>query len=310
MTKLSEEDERIIKFLAKYKIMLVEDTKLIYNSEWYHRKKIKRLIDEGYIKKYKFYYIELDRKGRNFIGLTGKEYIKNKSNEAYMERVKQISKLGTMTIDSQIEFIPSWKMKDKKIYTDAARKYLGELDIGTDKYLVYFISNKKEKRYIHQIFYDINKVLNYERIVIFVDDLKILQEEYQYFTFRKEHTYIILNSKENLELIKQFENIDFYELVKNIYNNQKQILFSDWHLADYYLGDNLYIVNMLFLDIERIYKLIWFYQENTDTKKQVNILTLKENEEILKRLAPKESQIIAIDRNFLLKGVDGENMEL
>ena len=310
MTKLSEEDERIIKFLAKYKIMLVEDTKLIYNSEWYHRKKIKRLIDEGYIKKYKFYYIELDRKGRNFIGLTGKEYIKNKSNEAYMERVKQISKLGTMTIDSQIEFIPSWKMKDKKIYTDAARKYLGELDIGTDKYLVYFISNKKEKRYIHQIFYDINKVLNYERIVIFVDDLKILQEEYQYFTFRKEHTYIILNSKENLELIKQFENIDFYELVKNIYNNQKQILFSDWHLADYYLGDDLYIVNMLFLDIERIYKLIWFYQENTDTKKQVNILTLKENEEILKRLAPKESQIIAIDRNFLLKGVDGENMEL
>ena len=58
MVQLSEDDEKIIKFLSKYKIMLVEDTKLIYHSEWYHRKRIKRLIDEGYIKKKKFYYIE------------------------------------------------------------------------------------------------------------------------------------------------------------------------------------------------------------------------------------------------------------
>jgi len=41
--KISKEDEEVIKYLAKYKIMSVEDTKVIYNSKWYHRKRIKRV---------------------------------------------------------------------------------------------------------------------------------------------------------------------------------------------------------------------------------------------------------------------------
>lgn len=309
MVQLSEDDEKIIKFLSKYKIMLVEDTKLIYHSEWYHRKRIKRLIDEGYIKKYKFYYIELDRKGRNVVGLTGKEYIKNKSNESYMERLKQVSKLGTMTIDSNIEFKPSWEMKEKDIYTDAARKYLGEMKSGINKYLVYYISDKKEKRYIHQLFYDINKILDHDKIMIFVDSLEKLEDEYRYLTFKKEHTYIILNSNENRELIKQFDYIDFYELVRSIYGEEWQVLFSDWNLADYYLENNLYVLNMLFLDIERINEIIWFYQENTDSKKHLEILTLKENEELIRKLAPENSKIIGIDKSYFLKGVEFETME-
>lgn len=104
LVQLSEKDKDVIRFLAKYKIMLIEDAKLIYNSEWYHRKRIKKLADEGYIKRYKFYYIELDKKGRNLLGLNGKEYIKNKSNEVYMERLKQISRIGTITIDSDVKF--------------------------------------------------------------------------------------------------------------------------------------------------------------------------------------------------------------
>lgn len=54
MRKITQEDEKVIKYLSKYKIMLVEDTKLIYKSEWYHRKRIKRLIEEGYVKSINF----------------------------------------------------------------------------------------------------------------------------------------------------------------------------------------------------------------------------------------------------------------
>ena len=308
LVQLSEDDERVIKFLAEYKIMLVEDTKLIYRSEWYHRKRIKRLIDEGYIKKYKFYYIELDRKGRSLIDLTGKEYIKNKSNDVYMERLKQISKIGTITIDSNVKFIPSWKMKGRKVYTDAARKYVGELGLGIYRYLVYSIPNKKEERYIHQLMYDINKVIEYDRVIIFVDSLEKLEDEYQYLTFKKEHTYIIINSMENRELLKQFDYIDFYELVKNIYGEEKQVLFSDWDLADYNLGDNDYILNMLFLDIERLNELRWFYQENSESKKRITILTLKENKEMIRKLAPLNSKIIEIDKDYFLKGAEIEKM--
>lgn len=308
MVQLSEDDEKVIRFLAEYKIMLVEDTKLIYRSEWYHRKRINRLIDEGYIKKYKFYYIELDRKGRSLINLTGKEYIKNKSNDVYMERLKQISKIGTITIDSNVKFIPSWKMKGRKVYTDAARKYVGELGLGIYRYLVYSIPNKKEERYIHQLMYDINKVIEYDRVIIFVDSLEKLEDEYQYLTFKKEHTYIIINSMENRELLKQFDYIDFYELVKNIYGEEKQVLFSDWDLADYNLGDNNYILNMLFLDIERLNELRWFYQENSESKRRITILTLKENKEMIKKLAPLSSKIIGIDKDYFLKGAEIEKM--
>ena len=308
LVQLSEDDEKVIKFLSKYKIMLVDDTKFIYRSEWYHRTRIKRLIDEGYLKKYKFYYIELDRKGRMHAGLTGKDYIKNKANDVYMDRLKQISKIGTMTIDSNVKFKPSWEMKEKEGYTDTARKYLGELGLGVYRYLVYSIPKKKDIRYIHQLIFDINKVFEYDRIFIFVDSLEKIEEDYQHWNFRKEHTYIIVNSRENRELLKQFDFIDYYELVKQQHGEERQVLFSDWDLADYYLGDNTYFLNMLFLDIERLNQLKWFYQENTETNKKIEILTLKENEEIIKRLAPVNSTIIGIDRNYFLKGAEIEEM--
>lgn len=306
MNQLSEEDELLIKYLIEYKIMLVEDTKLIYHSEWYHRKRIKKLIDQGYLKKYKFYYIELDKKGRKLAGTTGKDYIKNKSNKSYMERLKQISNLATITINSKLVFNPSWKIKQKDIYTDSARKYLGELVNGNKRYLVYYISNKKETKYIHQLFYDINKVINHDEIIIFVDNLDKLKEEYDHLVFGKAHTYIIINSKENRELIKQYGNIDFYELVKIIYGEEKQILISDWRIADYVLEDNYYIINMLFIDTEKLNELNWFFQENSRTKKKIDIITLKENKDVINLLCPNNTKIISLDKKDLLKGADSE----
>lgn len=300
MYKVSKEDKEVIEYLSKYKIMSVEDTKFIYNSNWYHRKRINRLIDEGYIKKYKFYYIELDRKGRKLIGITGKDYIKNKSNEAYMERLKQISNIATITINSDIEFIPSWKMKDKEIYTDAARKYQGKIIIKNKTYLVYYISYKKEKKYIHQLLCDINKVIDYENIIIFVDKLEKIENELNNLKFRKNHTYIIMNSKENKELIKKYSNIDFYEIVKKIYGERTQILMSDWKLSDYLLENNHYICNMLFIDTERLSAIKWFLEENENTNKIIDIITLKENEKIIRKVISNNIRILTIENKNLL----------
>lgn len=309
MIRLSRDDKKVIEFLSEYKIMQVEDTKLIYHSEWYHRKKIKKLVEEGYIKKYKFYYIELDKKGREYLNITGTNYIKNKSNGSYMERLKQISKIGTITINSKLRFIPSWKVKEKGIFTDTARKYLGILITKNDKYLIYAVSDKKEKTYIHQLIYDIKKVLEYNKVIIFVDSLDKLKHEYKTLNFQNENTYIIVNTKENRELIKIFDSIDFYELVRKIYGSDIQILFSDWDIADYCIENDTYIINMLFLDIVKINRLRWFYQENENTKKIIKILTLKENEDIIKNLVPQSIHIVSIEKEYFLKGAGIENME-
>lgn len=300
MYKVSKEDEKVIKYLSEYKIMSVEDTKLIYKSNWYHRNKVKKLIDEGYVKKYKFYYIELDRKGRKYANITGKEYIKNKGNSSFMERLKKISSIATITINSDIDFLPSWKMKDKEIYTDAARKFQGKMMMNNKEYLVYYISNKKEKRYIHQLIYDINKVMEYENIIIFVDDFNSIIDELENFKFGKKHTFIVINSNENRQIIKHYNDIDYYDFVKKMYGENIQILLSDWNVADFLIGKNHYICNMIFIDTERLNEIKWFFEENTNTNKILDIITLKENEDIVKMLAPIGTRIITIEKEKLL----------
>ena len=302
MNQLTLEDEKVIKYLAKYKIMLVEDTKLIYNSKWYHRKKVKRLIEEGFIKKYKFYYIELDRKGRKLVGKVGVDYIKNKNNVSYMERLKELSHLATISIDSNIKINPSWELKDREIFTDTARKYLAEMQINQYKVLIYYISSKKEKRYIHQLFYDINKVFNYESIIIFIDDFKNIINEKDYMYFNKEHTYIIKNTEINRNMIKHFSTIDFYEILQNCY--KENILISDWKLANYYLKNNHYILNMPFIDMSKINELNWYLEENIESKKYIDIVTLEENKEFLLKTLRKDNRIkiITLENNKLLEG--------
>ena len=309
MNKLSKEDEEVIKYLAKYKIMRIDDTKIIYKTEWYHRIRVKKLIEAGYVKKYKFYYIELDREGRKHLRLTGKDYIKNKSNNSYMERLKGLSKIATITINSNIIINPSWLIKDKEIYTDMARKYLAELIVGYNKYLIYYISDKKEKKYIHQLVYDISKVLNYEQIIIFIEKFDNVIEELDNLIFGKLHTYLVINSKAHRNLIKNFANIEFYELVKSIYGENREILISDWKLADFIIDKNHYVKNMIFIDTEFLSEINWFYQENTDTKKKLDILTLDENVEIVRKIVSKNINIIGVSMEKIQEEENFEKME-
>ena len=110
--KLKNEDIEVLKFLSKFKMLKVEDASLIYKTKRYYRQRINKLIELKYIKKYKSYII-IDKNGRKLLGKVGSSYIKNMDNEAYMDRLKQISSIATITIDSEIDFIPSWDIKEK-----------------------------------------------------------------------------------------------------------------------------------------------------------------------------------------------------
>ena len=47
--KIKQEDIEILKFLSKYKLLKVEDARLIYKTKRYYRQDINRLIANGYI---------------------------------------------------------------------------------------------------------------------------------------------------------------------------------------------------------------------------------------------------------------------
>lgn len=294
---LKKEDLEVLKFLSKYKMLKVEDATLIYHTKRYYRDRINKLIDKGYVKRYKSYII-LDKNGRKILGEVGQGYIKNIKNEAYMERLKAIASIASLSIDSSIKFEPSWLIKEKNIFTETARRYIGKLIIDNREYLTYYVSKKKEDIYIKQLLFDINKSFNYENIIIFVENLGEICSKYSNFSFGKENTIVIVNNDNNKKLIKEYSNINWHEVLEGIYN--KEILISDWDKADYLLDENKYIIEMLFINTEKIEKLKWYYKENSESLKSVEIITIDENEEKIKEMVgDNRCSIRVIDKDWL-----------
>ena len=134
-------------------MLKVEDASLIYKTKRYYRERINNLIYKKYVKRYKSF-IVLDKEGRKVLGETGNNYIKNIKNEPYMERLKNIASIATLSIDSSIKFIPSWEIKEKDKFTETARRYIGKIVIDNEEFLTYYISAKKEHVYIKQLIFD------------------------------------------------------------------------------------------------------------------------------------------------------------
>ena len=251
-SELSKKDYEVLNFLLKYKMLKVEDATLIYKTKRYYRERINNLIYKKYVKRYKSF-IVLDKEGRRALGETGNNYIKNIKNEAYMERLKNIASIATLSIDSPSKFIPSWEMKEKDKFTETARRYIGKIMIDNEEFLTYYISAKKEHVYIKQLIFDINKAINYDNIIIFVENFDAINKRYSNLALGKDNTLIILNNNKNKEILRKYNSIYPYEILERLFDSE--ILVSDWDKADYLLEDGIYILYMPFIDTEKIEKI-------------------------------------------------------
>ncbi len=280
-------------FLGKYKLILGTDCKRIYKSKYYYWKRLKILEKGRYIKRVDRVYIKLDNKGTRLVKKFGYDYSFSCRSNEYMERVKQIAMIAGLTIDSNIDFIASWNMKDNMQFTQISRKFLGKLKYQGKATLIYYISKDKEISYISQIINDIRKTIDYENIIIFLENMKMLNEN-QKFIFAKESTVIIKPTARNLLIMRRLEEIDFYQIIKQIYKNT-EILLSNWENAEYMTEDNEYIVLMPFIDTEKLYRLNIFYRNIKNVKRKINVMTLQENKEKINEILTNKANIIEID---------------
>ena len=301
--KLSQYDKKVLFFLSKYKMLKVEDARLIYKTKRYYRQRINRLIQNEYVKRYKSY-IMIDKNGRKALGEVGSLYIKNIKNESYMERLKYIASIATITIDSDVKFISSWDIKEKDQYTETARRYIGKIILDNKEYLTYYLAPKKAHVYIKQMLFDINKVPDDSEIIIFVENFNNLNKKYSNLSFGKKNTFVILNSDENKNILKNYKKINVHELLENIYD--REVMISDWNKADFLLDKNNYIIFMPFLNTEKIDNINWYYRQNNDSQRKVDIITFKENEEVIKRILDYKCNIKYIEKD-LLGGNNEEN---
>ena len=293
-------------FLAKYKLMYGSDCKMVYNTKDYHRKRLKVLEQEKYIRRVNRLYIKLDVKGTKMVKDFGYDYSFNCRKKEYIDRLNEIAKVAALTINSNIEFVASWDLKDSNIYTQTSRKYLGKIKYQNKESLVYYISKEKQISYISQTINDIQKIMNYKNILIFIENMNILNEK-QRFVFGKDSTLLINPTKFNLNLLKKLEKVDFYEIVKKIYSN-KEILLSNWIKAEYMTNNREYIVVMPFIDTEKLNKLGMFYKNNPNVNRKIDIITLKENKEKICEILTNKVNIVELD-NWLGGIIDGKREE-
>lgn len=292
-------------FLAKYKMMLGSDCKKVYKTKDYHRKRLKVLEQEKYIRRVNRLYIKLDDKGTRMVKEFGYNYSFTCRKKKYIDRLNEIARIAALTIDSNIEFTASWNLKDSSIYTQTSRKYLGKLKYQDKESIVYYISKEKHISYISQTINDIQKIMNYKNILIFIENMNILSEK-QRFAFGKDSTIIINPTNDNLTIFKELEAFDFYEIVKKIYSD-KEILLSNWKKAEYMTEDRVYIVVMPFIDTEKINRLRMFYKNNPKVNRKIDIITLKENKEKICEILTNKVNIIELDN--WLGGINGEREE-
>lgn len=198
-------------------------------------------------------------------------------------------------------FIPSWELKDKMIFTDKGRKFIGKLKYINKDYIAYYIAKDKQTVYISQVINDIQKNIDYKNTIVFMENFKMLSKKNQYFIFGRESTLIVKPSRENLDNMRLFQKIDMYEIIKKIYVS-KDILLSNWRKADYMTEDRQYIILMPFIDTEKLHKLNIFYKNNKEINRKIDILTLKENTGKINEILTNRTNIIEIDN--LLGGID------
>lgn len=292
--RLSKNDIELLEFLKKYKIMLASESKRIYKSKGYHYKRLKVLEKERYIKRIDRYYIGLDIEGTKLLKNMGYDYNRICRRKDYQNRVKEIVKIATLTLDSNIKFIPSWELKDNTIFTETAKKFIGELIYQQKKYVAYYISKDKENVYIKQVINDIQKTIEYNNVIVFIENINILNKSNRYFIFGKASTLIVNVNRTNLERMRYIQKSDLYEVLKQIYEN-KEILLSNWKKADYMTEDKQYIFLMPFIDTEKLHKLNIFYNNNKISNRKIDILTLKENKRKITEILTNNTNIIELD---------------
>ena len=153
----NDEEINLVKFIAKFQYLSVNDTKYFFSTQKYYRARITSLVKKKYLRRIKSTLV-LDEIGIEYCKLFNFEYTQLNRNQKYLSRLLYISNLGAYYNSSKnILFTPSFAIKDKEMFTVTARKFIGVFDISGIEYLAYYISQDRDNKYIKSVIYDIQK---------------------------------------------------------------------------------------------------------------------------------------------------------
>ena len=277
-----DEEISLVKFIAKFQYLAVNDTKYFFSTQKYYRKRITSLDQKKYLRRTKSTLV-LDELGIEYCKLFNYEYTPLNRNQKYFPRLLYISNLGAFFHSSKtIQFTPSFAIKDKEMFTITARKFIGVLDINGIEYLTYHISSEHDNKYLLSVIYDIQKERKYKNIIVLIDDLKRINT--QDFAFGNNQVLVIEDSEENREKLK--------------YLNSKAYI-AEYNFCDYTDYKSKYISTFYFLDTEKINRIKYFLRENKN--KNADIICNAELKKEIQKELPTAHYIVVDLEDYIDK---------
>lgn len=285
------EEISLIKFIAKFQYLGVNDTKYFFETKKYYRKRITNLVEKRYLRRTKLNLV-LDKLGIEYAKMRNFEYTPLNRNKKYFPRLLRISNLGAFFYKCKtVEFIPSFSMKDKEAFTMTARKFIGTLDISGIEYLTYYISEEHDDKYIKSVIYDIQKERKYKNIIVLINDINRIHIED--FAFGSNQVLIIEDTEMNREKLKYLHRIQWSEIIEEHYKNK--IFLSEYNFCDYTDYKTKYVSTFYFLDTEKINRIKYFLRENKNKSAEI-ICDAALQKEIIKEIPDANYVLVDLEK--------------
>lgn len=281
----NKEEISLIKFIAKYQYLNVNDAKYFFNSSRYYRNRIKNLIDKNFLRKIKWILV-LGKSGIQYVKILNFEYNKLNENQEYRERLLRLSNIAAFYHNcNTAHFIPSFEIKDKKVFTTTGRRFIGLFDINGFEYLAYQILKEHNNKYIESVAYDIQKEMKYKNIIIFVNAIHRI--DLNNFAFGKNQILVIEDNEINKEKLKYLHSIRWKEVVDKCY---KEIYLSQYSFCEYTNNKDKFINTFYFIDTEKINRFKYFINESST--KRAYIICNTELETKLRKELPNANYCV------------------
>ena len=281
-----DEEISLLKFIARYQYLNVNDAKYFFSSKRYYKKRLRNLISKRLLRKNKLDLV-VGEWGSEYAKLIKFEYNRLNRNVKYRARLLRLSNIGAFYNNcSTVEFTPSFSIKDKKIFTMTARRFIGILDINGIDYLTYQITDKHDSKYISCVIYDIQKEKTYKNFIIFVNN--IARININDFAFGMNQVIIVENTEESKEKLKYYNSINWSKVIEKYYKNK--VYLSEYKFCDYTNYKDKYVSTFYCIDTEKINRIKHFLRENNN--RNIDIICCKEIQQQLKKEIPNANYIM------------------
>ena len=256
---MKDYEKDIILFVYKFKIVLSTNIKYLLGNKKYYQVIVKRLVDNGYLRRYKTKYLMLGQTGKNYIKNLGYTYSKPSYKKDYIKRMTTTSYIASIFIGNNIEFVPSFELKDNSNFRTQSRPFIGSIKFNGNDFLIYYISKKSTKHFCNSIICDFQKEHKYKQAVLLIEDIELIKLDD--FVFGSNQFLVIPLPYEKLIYLfnKQFK-IDYRAIL--IEFKYDDYFLSNLYFCDYETKSKKFVTFLPFIDSEKIYKLIILDKEN------------------------------------------------